>query len=117
MISNIEPAKQDESPTYAVIVAIDFGTTYSGYAYTYLKDSSSIHLMKRWTGTEPGFTNLKIPTTVLFTPSGDFHSFGYQAVEYYHDLEPEVAKEWHFFEKFKMNLYNCPVIELKFTLI
>lgn len=33
-----------------VVVAIDFGTTYSGYAFAFAKDPDSIHVMRKWEG-------------------------------------------------------------------
>ena len=33
-----------------VVVAIDFGTTYSGYAYSFLQDPDEIHMMRKWEG-------------------------------------------------------------------
>ena len=34
---------------YVILVAIDFGTTYSGYAYTF-KGDTSIFMNSNWTG-------------------------------------------------------------------
>jgi hypothetical protein len=94
---------------YKILVAIDFGTTHSGYAYAYLKNPNEIHLMKRWSDGETRFSTFKVPTTLLLSPTGEFHSFGYQAIEFYNDLEPSQAKDWNFFEKFKMSLHNSQV--------
>ena len=33
-----------------VIVAIDFGTTYSGYAFSFTRDPDNIHVMRKWEG-------------------------------------------------------------------
>ena len=33
-----------------VVVAIDFGTTYSGYAFSFLEDPDNIHMMRKWEG-------------------------------------------------------------------
>ena len=110
-VNVIEQEKSDsvDKLNYLVLVAIDFGTTHSGYAYAYMKNPNEIHLMKRWCDGETRFSNFKIPTTILLNPSGEFHSFGYQAIEFYNDLEPNQSKEWHFFEKFKMSLHNSQV--------
>ncbi len=35
---------------YSVVVAIDFGTTYSGYAYSFTHDPENIHIMRKWEG-------------------------------------------------------------------
>lgn len=53
--------------------------------------------------------NQKTPTSLLLTPEGTFHSFGYTARDYYHDLDPEDAREWLYFEKFKMKIHSTSV--------
>ena len=102
-MTNIE--KQIE--THFVVAAIDFGTTYSGYAFSFLRDQAdSIHMMRKWEGGDPGVNNQKTATTLLLKPNGDFHSFGFGARDFYHDLEAIEAKKWYYFEKFKMNLHS-----------
>ena len=92
-----------------VVVAIDFGTTFSGYAFAFTRDPDSIHMMRKWEGGDPGVNNQKIPTTLLLKPDGSFHSFGYGARDFYHDLEHSEAKKWLYFEKFKMSLHSSEV--------
>lgn len=53
--------------------------------------------------------NQKTPTSLLLTPEGAFHSFGYTARDYYHDLDPEEARDWLYFEKFKMKIHSTSV--------
>ncbi|WAR20728.1 HS12A-like protein [Mya arenaria] len=89
-----------------VVIAIDFGTTYSGYAYSFAHDPDTILLMRRHESGEPGIFDQKIPTTILLTPEGQFHSFGFQARDFYNDLDPKDATKWMYFDKFKMMLYN-----------
>ncbi|XP_037127269.1 heat shock 70 kDa protein 12A isoform X5 [Syngnathus acus] len=89
-----------------VVVAIDFGTTSSGYAYAFTKEPECIHTMRRWEGGDPGVSNQKTPTTILLTPDRKFHSFGYAARDFYHDLEPSESKHWLYLEKFKMKLHT-----------
>jgi len=99
--------------SHLVVVAIDFGTTYSGYAFSFASDAHSaatqIHMMRRWEGGDPGVVNQKSPTTILLTPSKQFHSFGFTARDFYHDLDQAEANKWLYFEKFKMNLHHCSV--------
>ncbi|GIY53474.1 hypothetical protein CDAR_405052 [Caerostris darwini] len=99
---------QSSSPqqNYFVVVAIDFGTTYSGYAFSFTQDPDNIHMMRKWEGGDPGVVNQKTPTTLLLDPDEKFHSFGYAARDCYHDLEPQEAKKWLYFEKFKMTLHK-----------
>ncbi|XP_065560751.1 uncharacterized protein LOC136027422 [Artemia franciscana] len=100
-----------------VIVAIDFGTTFSGYAFAFVKDPSNIHLMRKWEGGDPGLSNNKTPTVLLLTPDEEFHSFGYTARDFYHDLEPRDAKRWLYFDKFKMTLHHEKVLTRETTVV
>jgi len=117
--------------SHFVVVAIDFGTTYSGYAFAFTRDIDSILMMRKVDGNDPGLylfsfdiiekekpqivyvflgvINQKTPTTILLTPSLEFHSFGFFARDFYHDLDPDEAKRWLFFEKFKMSLHHVQV--------
>jgi hypothetical protein len=102
-----------------VIVAIDFGTTFSGYAFCFPGDVTSarergealpaIHVMRKWEDGDPGAVDMKTPTTLLLTPEREFHSFGFTARNFYHDLSPVEARRWLYFEKFKMALHHCVV--------
>lgn len=89
-----------------VVVAIDFGTTYSGYAYSMMTAPDEIFLMMRAQVGQYGAMNHKIPTILLLNEYGAFHSFGYEAREAYHDLDEVESKKWLYFEKFKMELHS-----------
>lgn len=89
-----------------VVVAIDFGTTFSGYAFSFIKDPENIHIMRKWEGGDPGVINQKTLTTVLLTPQRKFHSVGFTARDHYHDLDPEESRRWLYFDKFKMALHH-----------
>ncbi|MBN3282030.1 HS12A protein, partial [Polyodon spathula] len=107
------PAQQ----SYVVVVAIDFGTTSSGYAYSFTKEPECIHIMRRWEGGDPGVSNQKTPTTILLTPDGKFHSFGYAARDFYHDLDPSDSKHWLYLEKFKMKLHTTSTLSTETELL
>ena len=89
-----------------VVVAIDFGTTYSGYAYSLMNTPDEIYLMN--TGQVGQATN-KVPTTLLLNNHSAFHSFGFEARETYHDLDEVDSRKWLYFEKFKMELHSRKV--------
>ncbi|XP_069913258.1 heat shock 70 kDa protein 12A isoform X8 [Oryctolagus cuniculus] len=105
-IVNDTDSSVSEQQVFLVVVAIDFGTTSSGYAYSFTKEPECIHVMRRWEGGDPGVSNQKTPTTILLTPERKFHSFGYAARDFYHDLDPNEAKQWLYLEKFKMKLHT-----------
>ncbi|KAM9808700.1 heat shock 70 kDa protein 12A isoform 12-T12 [Syngnathus typhle] len=107
--THIQNDAEEQVPSgmaFVVVVAIDFGTTSSGYAYAFTKEPECIHTMRRWEGGDPGVSNQKTPTTILLTPDRKFHSFGYAARDFYHDLEPSESKHWLYLEKFKMKLHT-----------
>lgn len=99
--------------SFVVVVAIDFGTTSSGYAYAFTKEPECIHTMRRWEGGDPGVSNQKTPTTILLTPDRKFHSFGYAARDFYHDLDPSESKQWLYLEKFKMKLHTTANLSIE----
>lgn len=91
-----------------LVAAIDFGTTYSGYAYStkddYEKDKLKISPME-WKS--PIMISLKTPTTVLLGPNKEFVAFGYDAESRYTKLaENDDHKDYFYFRRFKMVLYN-----------
>ncbi|ESO95154.1 hypothetical protein LOTGIDRAFT_117631, partial [Lottia gigantea] len=89
-----------------VVVAIDFGTTFSGYAFSFVRDPENILMMRKWEGGDPGVINQKTPTIILLEPHGKFHSFGFTARDAYNDLDPKDAASWLYFDKFKMVLHH-----------
>ncbi|XP_072310783.1 heat shock 70 kDa protein 12B isoform X2 [Eucyclogobius newberryi] len=97
---------------FSVVVAIDFGTTSSGYAFSFTH-SEAIHVMKRWEGGDPGVANQKSPTCLLLTPDLRFHSFGYSARDFYHDLDPDEARHWLYFDKFKMKIHSTSDLSME----
>lgn len=106
-----------EEQNFSVVVAIDFGTTSSGYAYAFSKEPECIHIMRRWEGGDPGVSSQKTPTTMLLMPDRKFHSFGFAARDFYHDLDPSESKQWLYFEKFKMKLHSSTDLTMETDLI
>uniref|UniRef100_A0A3B5LL95 Heat shock protein family A (Hsp70) member 12A.2 n=1 Tax=Xiphophorus couchianus TaxID=32473 RepID=A0A3B5LL95_9TELE len=88
------------------VIAIDFGTAYSGYAFNITtKNEKSDPYFSRW-GKEYGFDTPKTPTCILFNEDETFLSFGYEAKIAYKEMRREEAEKHYFFENFKMELYN-----------
>ena len=46
---------------------------------------------------------------LLLTPEREFHSFGFTARDFYHDLEAREARRWLYFDRFKMILHHNKV--------
>lgn len=93
---------------YKIVSAIDFGTTFSGYAYTFLPNKEKIYTNRNW-GQTQGFLLHKTPTCLLLKPDGEFEAFGFEAVLKYNDLSEEDAGNHYYFDKFKMKLYENKV--------
>ena len=92
-------------------MAIDFGTSYSGFAFSFVKDHGASRVFKNreWVN-EHGNSTEKTPTCLLLKPDLSFDSFGYEAVEKYADLQRESSEHAYYFLKhFKMNLHNAQV--------
>jgi len=78
-------------------------------------EPSSVTVMRRLEPGDPGVVNHKSPSTLLLDPAGQFHSFGFTARDYYHDLSPREARNWLYFDKFKMALHNTKVTPARLT--
>ncbi|GLD68507.1 heat shock 70 kDa protein 12A-like protein [Lates japonicus] len=88
------------------IIAIDFGTAYSGYAFSLTpRDKEIDPVLKRW-GKEHGLDTPKTPTCILFSEDEKFSKFGYEAKTAYINMRGEDATKHYFFEAFKMALYG-----------
>lgn len=89
-----------------LVVAIDFGTTYSGFAYSRRKYSEI--KIKKWESST--VESMKTPTALLLNKQNSFLAFGYDAEKKYKEsVEDKKDEEYRFFKNFKMDLYNQKV--------
>ena len=89
-----------------LVVAIDFGTTYSGCAYSFFHDFEQVSLHNCNTASR-GLVSLKTPTSILLNPQQEFECFGYDAEDRYAALANEdLHQEWYYFRRFKMMLHG-----------
>lgn len=102
-------SKQDN---YLLVAAIDFGTTYSGYAFStrndFQRDPTKTY-SKQWVDPTSSMVYGKTSTCILFTKEKKFSTFGFEAEAKYLDLiidENEDQNNWFFFRRFKMSLYD-----------
>ncbi|XP_053390946.1 heat shock 70 kDa protein 12B-like, partial [Mercenaria mercenaria] len=91
-----------------LVAAIDFGTTYSGWGFSFRHEFESEPTKvytKNWIGSQ---LSQKGPTSILIEPDGrTLNSFGFEAENKYADLAANQEHEdWYFFERFKMKLYE-----------
>ena len=76
-----------------MVCAIDFGTTYSGYAYSMRSDTMKI-FCPQWTSGTSTLASYKTPTTVLLDRDEEFVAFGYDAEKMYSELVEEEDETW-----------------------
>ena len=90
---------------YVVVIAIDFGTTFSGYAFSKKSNKKDIIMNKNW-GAGAGFQGYKTPTTILLGPQENVHSCGFQAENHFdHSDEDERKRGYLLLQRFKMELF------------
>ncbi|XP_052779373.1 heat shock 70 kDa protein 12B-like [Mya arenaria] len=92
-----------------LVASIDFGTTYSGWAFSFRHEFESDPTKvsaKNWSGGQ--LVSQKGPTCVLIRPDGKtLEEFGYEAENKYAELAiDECHKQWYYFRRFKMKLFN-----------
>lgn len=96
--------------THLFVAAIDFGTTYSGYAFSARDDFQKEPLKINanvWNAGARSLMSHKAPTALLLNPDKSFNSFGYDAENNFAQLaEDDEHHEYYFFHHFKMVLHN-----------
>lgn len=97
---------------HIVVAAMDFGTTYSGYAYSlvheYENDPTKVFAHTKWVAGSQQLISLKTPSILLLNPDKTFKSFGYEAENDYGDLAVEGKHtDYYYFRRFKMLLYDA----------
>ncbi|XP_021376566.1 heat shock 70 kDa protein 12B-like isoform X2 [Mizuhopecten yessoensis] len=119
-------AKKKSACPNLFVAAIDFGTTYSGYAFSgkddFEKDPLKISA-NHWNAGARSLISHKAPTCLLLKPDKTFQSFGYKAENDFtllaednddddddDDDDEEKVKEdfktYYYFHRFKMILHN-----------
>ena len=92
---------------FDVVAAIDFGTSYSGYGYSYKDTKEMVYLNGNFS--RDSFIS-KFPTAILFDDKENFVAFGDDAVDLYSKYaESEKEHKYMFFDQFKMTLYKKQV--------
>lgn len=90
------------------VVAIDFGTTYSGYAFASKQDFANDppkYSTSSWQGSK--LLSLKAPTAVLLNADKELVAFGYEAENQFSELlSSEEQDDYYYFHQFKMLLHN-----------
>jgi hypothetical protein len=99
---------------YLMVAAIDFGTTYSGYAFSTISnfklDPLKIHANQAWNAGGRQLLSLKTPIFLLLDGRKQIVYVGYEAENAYAELVlDEKHHDNYYFSRFKMRLYNDKV--------
>lgn len=118
--NNDGTTKEEPKPdNYLFVVALDFGTTYSGYAFSSRNDFTENPLKisenPEWKADGSPLISLKTPTSILLRKDGSFVAFGYDAEDIFYS-EMEEHKDDMLFRRFKMKLYDKMVINESMTI-
>lgn len=107
--------------TRPAVAAIDFGTTYSGFAFSLKYDWSKVRVIENSSG---NCLSMKVPTSLLLNPDQTFAAFGLLADTNYtqmaeqddsdsEDNDEKKPKEdyrkYYYFHRFKMLLHENEV--------
>ena len=99
---------------YIISAAIDFGTTFSGYAFSFKDKQSTINMNKNW-GAGRGSDSYKTPTCIMTNPDDTFNSFGYEAEDEYFQLDPDSKVGgpggYNLYRNFKMVLHGKVIFQ------
>ena len=99
---------------YLFVVALDFGTTYSGYAFNSRGDFNenplNIRTNQGWQADGTPMISMKAPTSILIRRDGTYVAFGYEAEDkFYSEMEGDDRENVMLFRRFKMKLHNKTV--------
>ncbi|KAL5012747.1 hypothetical protein ScPMuIL_011298 [Solemya velum] len=98
------------SSTKLLVAAIDFGTTFSGYAFSFRHEYETDPAKttgKIWQSRTGLLSSMKAPTCLLLKPDKSFAAFGYDAENEYSELALEGEhQKWYYFKRFKMLLHD-----------
>ncbi|XP_061163834.1 uncharacterized protein LOC133172983 [Saccostrea echinata] len=98
--------------TWQVVAAIDFGTAYSGFAFS-MRDNQFDVVAGKWkTHSSDLLESPKTPTSLLLTSNNEFVAFGYEAEKQFRELvEEDKHRDFRFFNHFKMVLFRGKILD------
>ncbi|KAL5019199.1 hypothetical protein ScPMuIL_004921 [Solemya velum] len=104
---NIKKPRNMAPPVRILVAAIDFGTTYSGYAFSFRQQFDRDPTETSGRSWNQSIASLKTPTCILLDSEQQFSAFGSDAEDKYAELaSDDKHKDWYYFKHFKMKLHN-----------
>lgn len=100
---------------HKTVAAIDFGTSYSGFAFSSQENPLEVVTGKWKTNSSELLESLKTPTSLLFKSNGLVESFGYEAEQKFKALvEENKHHDYRFFYQIKKELLGKHVCMILF---
>lgn len=103
----------NEVDSFFIVAAIDLGTSYSSYAYSFKSDYQRDPLQIYFpTETVGKYLSKKTSSVILLNPDKSFNSFGYEAEKEFIEMKENETvnemelKKYYYVESFKMALYQ-----------
>ena len=87
-----------ENPEYQVVVGIDFGSSGSGFAYSFMDENKIYH-----TDIPGADVDKKVPTEIILDDKNEILEFGAKCNSY---LKDNGLNSGHYFKGIKMYLYS-----------
>ena len=103
---------------YFICVALEFGMTHSGYAwsmkYKFEKEPLNIKANQTWKAGCRWIMSIKTPTCILLDKEKQFVAFGFDAeIRYAELVVDEEQDNYYFFDRFTTSLHNNEVFHIK----
>ncbi|MDY7006439.1 MAG: hypothetical protein SWX82_21590 [Cyanobacteriota bacterium] len=90
--------------SFEVVVAIDFGTSRSGFAYKFKESDDSV-FRDLWPDSPTSYP--KTATHLLVSSTGEIEAWGYTAIKKLAEFRAKgAAKDYYFARNFKMELHS-----------
>ncbi|XP_052068530.1 heat shock 70 kDa protein 12B-like isoform X2 [Mytilus californianus] len=109
MATSSDNTAPDAISSPLIVVALDLGTTYSGYAFSFIDRPDEILTNGTWNSQKYHLASIKTPTCLMINKTNkDDYRFGYEAEDDYADMQTESTGEadnYFFFDRFKMELH------------
>ena len=106
---------EQTTPDFILVAAIDFGSTFTTYAYSFTASKNDILFSQGWVD-NLGLVSRQAPTSILLTPDKEFQHFGFEAQEAFAALMEDGRENYYYFERFTMTEASISVLVLYITL-
>lgn len=108
---SLEFITMTELKSHVLVAALDFGTTFSGYAFSFIHEFKTDPLkISQNIWNTVGLSSYKTPTCLLLDKDKQFVAFGFDAETIYaNEVLDGKKEEYYYFYRFKMNLHSNKV--------